>query len=72
MSDLLYADYLVILDKIFEGLMTNMVVCKYCLEPKGLEVNMGKTKVIISGRDLHTLQTSDKYLCAICRKGIRK
>ena len=72
MSDLLYADYLVILGKIFEGLMTNMVVCKNCLEPKGLEVNMRKTKVIISGRDLHTLQTSDKYLCAICRKGIRK
>ena len=72
MSDLLYADDLVILGNIFEGLMANIVVCKNCLERKGLKVNMGKTKVMISGRDLHTLQTSDKYLCAICKKVIRK
>ena len=33
---------------------------------------MGKTKVMISGRDLHTLQTSDKYPFAVCRKGAGK
>ena len=33
---------------------------------------MRKTKVMISGRDLHTLQTSGKYSCAICRKEVGK
>ena len=33
---------------------------------------MGKTKVMISGRDLHTLRTSGKYPYAVCRKGVRK
>ena len=27
---------------------------------------------MISSRDLHTLQTSGKYPCAVCRKGARK
>ena len=42
------------------------------LESKGLKVDIGKTKVMISGRDLHTLQTSDKYPYAVFRKGVRK
>ena len=31
---------------------------------------MAKTKVMISGRDLHTLQTSGKYPCAVCKKTV--
>ena len=56
----------------FEGLMTKMAIWKNGLESKGLKVNMGKTKVMISSRDLHTLQSSGKYPCAICRKGVGK
>ena len=48
-----------------------MTVWKNGLESKGLKVNMGKTKVMISGRDLNTLQTSRKYPCAVFRKGVR-
>ena len=33
---------------------------------------MGKTNFLISSRDLHTLETSSKYPCAVCRKGVRK
>ena len=33
---------------------------------------MEKTKVMILGRNLHTLQTSGKYPCAVCRKGVGK
>ena len=33
---------------------------------------MEKTRVMILGRDLHTLQTSGKYPCAVCRKGVGK
>ena len=31
-----------------------------------------KTKVLITGRDIHTLQTFGKYSCAVCRKGAGK
>ena len=56
----------------FEGLMTKIAVWKNGLKSKGLKVNMGKTKVMISGRDHYTLQTSGKYPCVVCRKGVRK
>ena len=69
---MLYADDLVILAETFESLMTKMAVWKNGVELKGLKVNMGKTKVMISGRDLHTLQTSGKYPCAVCRKSVGK
>ena len=35
-------------------------------------MNIGKTKVMVSGRDFHTLQTSGKYLFVVCRKGVKK
>ena len=28
---------------------------------------MGKTNIMISGRDIHTFQTSGKDPCAVCR-----
>ena len=52
--------------------MTKITVSKNGLKSMGLKVNMGKTKVIISVRDLHTLQTSGKYPCAVCRKDVGK
>ena len=70
--EMLYAGDLVILAETFEGLMRKMAVWKNGLESRGLKVNMGKTKLMISGRDLHTLQSSGKYPCAVCRKGVRK
>ena len=65
---MLYADGLVILAEMFESLMTKMAVWINGLESKGLKVNMGKTKVMILGRDLHTLQTSGKYPSAVCSR----
>ena len=47
-------------------------VWKNGLESKGLNVNMGKIKILIASRDLHTLQTSGRYSCEVCRKGFRK
>ena len=70
--EMLYADGLVILAETFEGVMTKMTVWKNGLESKGLKVNMGKTKVMILGRDLHTFRTSGKYPCTVCRKGVGK
>ena len=62
----------VIIAETLEGLMTKTVVWKNGLESTGLRMNMGKIKVMISGRDLHTLQTPGKYPCAVCRKGVGK
>ena len=58
--DMRYVDDLVILAETLEGLMTKIAVWKNGLESKGLKVNMEKTRVMISGRNLHTLQTSGK------------
>ena len=49
-----------------------MTVWKNGLESKILKVDMRKTKVMISGRDLHALQTSGKYPCAVFRKFVEK
>ena len=62
--EMLRVDDLVILAETSGGLMTKMVVWKDGLESKGLKMNMGNTRVKISGRDLYT--------CAVCRKGVRK
>ena len=35
-------------------------------------MSMGKTKVMILGRNLHILQTASQYPCAVCRKGVGK
>ena len=40
------------------------------LGSKGLRVNMGKDKVIISGPQLGTLRQSGKKLCNVCWKGV--
>ena len=47
--------------------MSKMAVSENGLESKRLKVNMGKTNIMISGRDIHTFQTSGKYPCAVCR-----
>ena len=39
---------------------------------KGLKMSIGKTKVVVLGRGLHTLQTSGKYPCAVWKKGVPK
>ena len=69
---MLYANDLVILAETFEGLMAKIAVWKNGLESKRLKVDMGKTKFMISSRDLHTLQTSGKYPCALCRRVVRQ
>ena len=69
---MLYKDNLVIISETFEGLMSKMAVWKNGLELKGLKVNIGKTIVTISGRDLYALQTSSKYPCTVCRKVVGK
>ena len=69
--ELLYADDLVIIAESMEELEVKLEQWKKGMEAKGLRVNMAKTKVMISGPELHTLKDSGKYPCAVCRTGVR-
>ena len=40
------------------------------MEKKGLQVNMGKTKIIVSGMNLDRLKKSGKDPCGVCEKGV--
>ena len=40
------------------------------MEIKGLRVNMGKTKLMVSGSNLDVLKKSGKYLCGVCQAGV--
>ena len=68
--ELLYADDLVIISESLEELLERLNRWKTGMEAKGLRVNMGKTKVMISAPNLHTLKDSGKYPCAVCRTGV--
>ena len=57
---------------IAETLMKKLKLWKDSMESKGLCINMGKTKVMICGKDLDTIKPSGKYPCSVCRKRVRK
>ena len=49
LSELLYADDLVLMREIIKGLRNKFLKWKEALESKGLKINLGKTKVMVSG-----------------------
>ena len=51
MSEMLYADDLVLTSKTMEGLNEKFWKWKEAFESKGLKVNLGKTKVVVSGAE---------------------
>ena len=65
----LYADDLVIIAEFREVLCEKLQLWKMDMEGKGLHVNMGKTKVMVSGRDMDALKKSSKDPCAVCLTG---
>ena len=65
----LYADDLVIIAESREVLCEKLQLWKNEMEGKGLRVNMGKTKVMVSGRDMDVLKKSGKDPCAVCLTG---
>ena len=68
--ELLYADDLVISAETEEGLKMKLNKWKTEMEAKCLRVNMGKTKIMVSGVNLQTLKGSGEYPCSVCRKGV--
>ena len=69
--ELLYADHLVVLADTTDELLSKLGNWKKDLEAKGLGVNMGKTKIMTSGKNLHSLRDSGKHPCGVCRKGVQ-
>ena len=68
--ELLYADDLVITAENPELLESKLSTWKSNFEQKGLRVNMGKTKVMISGNGLETLKDTGRFPCGVCRQGV--
>ena len=68
--ELFYADDLVIIAESMEELIERLKEWKMRFSEKGLNVNIGKTKVMISGRNLNTLKKTGKYPCGVCFTGV--
>ena len=66
--ELFYADDLVISAETPELLDEKLSIWKLNFELKGLRVNMGKTKVMISGPNLDLLKDTGRHPCGVCRK----
>ena len=65
----LYADDLAIIAESLEELLEKLHLWKSGMETKGLRVNMGKTKVLVSGPELGVLKKSGKNPCSVCLTG---
>ena len=68
--ELLYADDLVIIAESAEELERRFTTWKESIESKGLRVNLGKTKVMISGVNRGAALPEGKYPCGVCHKGV--
>ena len=66
--ELLYADDLIA--KSEEELKEKIGKWKECMEAKGMRVNVGKTKVMISGSKEGATEKSGKWPCGVCAKGV--
>ncbi|XP_006819864.1 uncharacterized protein LOC102808533, partial [Saccoglossus kowalevskii] len=70
MREMLYADDLVLMDDTMEGLREKFVKWKKAFESKGLKVNLGKTKVMVSGTEEKAL-VSKVDPCGMCGKRVK-
>ena len=69
--ELLYADDLVLTSDTEIGLKQKIMKWKASMESKGLKVNVGKTKVMISGERKEVVAPAVKFPCSVCNKGVR-
>ena len=69
MSEMLYVDDLVLTSEMMEGLREKFWKWKEAFESKGLKVNLGKTKVVVSGAE-GDVTVSKVNPCGICGKQV--
>ena len=53
-----------------EELLVKLKTWKSEIKKMGLQVNMGKTKIMVSGLDLDLLKYFGKDTCGVCQKGV--
>ena len=51
-------------------LRDKFVKWRNCLEGKGLKVNLEKTKIMVSGRNVGFVEKLGKWPCSACGKGV--
>ena len=67
LSELLYVDDLVLMSETIEGLRNKFLKWKEAFESKGLKVNLGKSKVMVSsGINQDSLSKCKVGLCGVC------
>ena len=71
MSDMLYADDLVLMSETMEGLREKFSKWKEVFESTWLKVNIGKTKVVVSGAE-GDVSVSKIDPCGICGKRVMR
>ena len=64
--ELLYADDLAIIAKLLEELLVKTETMMSEIKMKDLHLNIGKTKILLSGTNLELLKKSEKNPCAVC------
>ena len=68
--EILYADDLMVSALSMDELLVKLKTWRSEMEKKGLRVNMGKTKLMVSGSNLDVLRKSGKYPCGVCQAGV--
>ena len=68
--EILYADELMVSAQSMDELLVKWRTWRSEMEKKGLKVNMGKTKLMVSGSNYDVLRKSGKYPCGVCQAGV--
>ena len=70
LSDLLYANDLVVSAESEEEVVKNFGVWKNEMETRRLKVNINKTKFMVMGREPAVRPQRERYPCGVCSKGV--
>ena len=68
--DMLYADDLVLTAESKEEVLEQFNRWKSAMESKGLKVNLGKTKILVTGKECESVITSGEHPCGVCGRGV--
>ena len=68
--EVLYADDLVLMAESEQELIVKMRAWCTALERKGLKVNSGKSKVMVSALDVGEAEQSGEFPCGVCHRGV--
>ena len=68
--ELLYADDLVLTAESRETVLEMFMDWSRAMELRGMKVNIGKTKLLVSGKKSREPISSGQYPCAVCNRGV--